>query len=500
MKLTFSAFSARLSKSISSALVIFVAETSLSSEGKALDKKTGGALSKTFKTGKFSGKKGQVISLVAPAAVEYDRIILAGLGKDKLAHPLDWQKVGGGIAAHLNSIGVKTADIWVDIAKYGTFTPATIAAHIAFGASLRNYSFDKYHTKKKPEDKLSLSALTLYVDDAKEATKAFIAMKPILEGVTLTRNLVSEPGNIIHPESLAEQCETLKEFGLKVEVLGEPEMHKLGMHSLLGVGQGSAKESQMVILRWEGKPGSKEKPIAFVGKGVCFDSGGISIKPASNMEEMKWDMGGAGTVIGLMKTLALRKAKVNVVGAVGLVENMPDGNAQRPGDVVKSLSGQTIEVINTDAEGRLVLADVLWYVQDKFKPKFMVDLATLTGAIIIALGNKKAGLFSNNDELAKRIETVSATVGEEVWRMPLADYYDKIIDSDIADMRNSTNGREAGSITAAQFLQRFVNNVPWVHLDIAGTAWCYKDTELCPKGASAFGVRLLNQLVAEYYE
>ncbi len=253
-------------------------------------------------------------------------------------------------------------------------------------------------------------------------------------------------------------------------------------------------------MQWKGNPKAKDAPLAILGKGVTFDTGGISIKPAAGMEDMKWDMAGAGVVIGLMKALAGRKAKVNVVGLVGLVENMPSGSAQRPGDIVTSMSGQTIEVLNTDAEGRLVLADVLWYCQDRFKPRFMIDLATLTGAIIIALGHEHAGLFSNNDELADRLAVAGKAVGELVWRMPLADAYDRQLDSDAADVKNISGGRDAGSITAAQFLQRFVNKTPWAHLDIAGTAWSKKDAPTVPKGATAFGVRLLERFIAEYYE
>ena len=311
------------------------------------------------------------------------------------------------------------------------------------------------------------------------------------------RDLVSEPANVLHPESYAEICETLKKDGLEVQVFGEAEMTKLGMHSLLGVGQGSYKESKMVILKWNG--GKKgEAPLAFVGKGVTFDTGGISIKPSTNMEDMKTDMGGSAVVVGLLRNLAQRKAKVNVVGAIGLVENMPSGNAQRPGDVVRSMSGQTIEVINTDAEGRLVLADVLHYTNTKFKPKFIVDLATLTGAIIVALADVYAGLFSNDDELAKKIESCGLKVGERAWRLPLGEEYDEMINSDIADMKNVGSGRGAGSTTAAQFLKRFVGETKWAHLDIAGVAWRGKGDAMAVKGASGYGVRLLNELVKTY--
>jgi leucyl aminopeptidase len=343
--------------------------------------------------------------------------------------------------------------------------------------------------------------LSQVLTGAKAAAGFYADLEKLADGIFLTRDLVNEPPNILYPETMAEACEKLTALGVEVDVLGEPEMYELGFGALLGVGQGSARESKMVVMRWNGLgKGSKTPPVAFVGKGVTFDTGGISIKPAGGMEEMKWDMGGAGTVIGLMKALAGRKAKVNVVGVVGLVENMPGGNAQRPGDVVTSYSGQTIEVLNTDAEGRLVLADALWYTQKHFKPKFIIDLATLTGAIIVALGTSRAGLFANDNKLADQLFKTGEKTGEEVWRLPLGDVYDKQINSDIADMQNIGRDREAGSITAAQFLQRFVNKTPWAHLDIAGVAWTKRDGDITPKGATAYGVRLLNQLVADYYE
>jgi leucyl aminopeptidase len=339
-----------------------------------------------------------------------------------------------------------------------------------------------------------------------EVPRARAAWEPLdatAKGVFITRDLVSEPPNVLDPPEMADRCRKLAELGLKVEILGPKEMAKLGFGALLGVSQGSIKEPRMVVLQWSGASGNtrklKDKPVVFVGKGVTFDTGGISIKPAGGMEDMKWDMAGAGTVIGLMAALAGRKAKVDAVGLVGLVENMPSGAAQRPGDVVTSYSGQTIEVINTDAEGRLVLADVMWYAQQKYDPKFMIDLATLTGAIIIGLGHEYAGLFSNDDGLCQKLSAAGDATGERVWRMPLDDAYDKQIRSDIADMKN-VGGRPGGSITAAQFIQRFVNGKPWAHLDIAGMAWSTKDAAVTPKGATAFGVRLLDRLVADNYE
>ena len=338
---------------------------------------------------------------------------------------------------------------------------------------------------------------------AAKARAAWERGKAVAEGVFLTRDLVSEPPNVLTPAEMAKRCEKLAELGLKVEVLGPKELQKLGFGAMLGVSQGSVNEPRMVVMHWNGAGGGKgkdkEKPVVFVGKGVTFDTGGISIKPAGGMEDMKWDMAGAGTVVGLMATLAGRKAKVDAIGLVGLVENMPSGSAQRPGDVVKSYSGQTIEVINTDAEGRLVLCDVLYYAQEKYDPKFMVDLATLTGAIIIGLGHEHAGLFSNDDTLSQRLHEAGKATGEKVWRMPLDDAYDKQLRSEIADMKN-IGGRNAGSITAAQFLQRFVNNVPWAHLDVAGTAMDAPRNAINQSWGSGWGVRLLDRLVADHYE
>ena len=485
------------------AVIVFLVGTDkkLSPLAADINKKSGGVVAKALASGKFAGKTGQYAVIVPSDNVKTNRIILAGIGDVKKLTEQSFEKIGGGLIPHLNNIATKSGTVFLEELKGCPVSAANAAARIAHGAHLRSYTFDKYHTKTPAEEKPTIAAFSVATTNAKAADKPYAELEKLADGVYLTRNLVNEPANVIFPESFAEECLKLKSLGVDVEVLDEPDMYKLGFGALLGVGQGSAQESKMVIMRWNGLgKSSKEQPIAFVGKGVTFDSGGISIKPSSGMEEMKWDMGGAGTVIGLMKALAGRKAKVNVVGVAGLVENMPGSNAQRPGDVVTSYSGQTIEVINTDAEGRLVLADALWYTQKHFKPKFIVDLATLTGAIIISLGSSRAGLFSNNDKLAEQLFKSGQKVGEEMWRLPLADDYDKQINSDIADMLNSTNSREAGSITAAQFLQRFVNNVPWAHLDIAGMAWTKKDSDLMPKGATAYGVRLLNQLVADFYE
>ncbi|MEO1192154.1 MAG: leucyl aminopeptidase [Pseudomonadota bacterium] len=360
------------------------------------------------------------------------------------------------------------------------------------------YRFDKYKTTTKEEDKPKLEKLTFKVSDKAAAKAAFAPLEALAKGIYRTRDLVSEPANVIYPKSFVQAAKKLSSQGLEISVLGRKEMEKLGMGSLLGVAQGSVREPQLLVMEWKG--GGSAAPVAVCGKGVTFDTGGISLKPPANMEDMKWDMGGAGVVVGLMEALARRGAKANVVGLCGLVENMPDGNAQRPGDIVTSASGQTIEVINTDAEGRLVLADVLWYAQKEYKPAQIIDLATLTGAIMVALGKEHAGLFSNNDELSEQLTAAGKEVGESLWRLPMGEAYDRMIDSDAADMKNVGN-RMGGSITAAQFLQRFVEDeTPWAHLDIAGVTWLDKSEPTAAKGASAFGVRLLDAFIASNHE
>jgi leucyl aminopeptidase len=466
----------------------------------ALDKATRGSLVKAMGASRFKGKKDQIAEVVAPKGVALSRIVLAGLGKADAIDEQAAQAIGGRIVAHLSGTGAADAAVMVDELKGVKLAPPLLAANLAYGARLRSYRFDKYLTKEKPDDKPSLKRLSIRVPGATAARRAFEPLDKIADGVFMTRDLVSEPPNVIYPESLADQAKTLEALGVKVEVLDEKQMKKLGMGALVGVGQGSARPPRLLVMQWQGDPKAADKrPVAFVGKGITFDTGGISLKPAAGMEDMKWDMAGAGVVIGLMKALAGRKAQANVVGVAALAENMPSGTAQRPGDIVKSMSGQTVEVINTDAEGRLVLADALWYTQDRFKPRFVIDLATLTGAIIIALGHEYAGLFSNDDELADKLKAAGQATGERVWRMPLGEEYDKAIKSEAADMKN-TGDRAAGSITAAQFLQRFIREVPWAHLDIAGMAWSSKDAPITPKGGTAYGVRLLDRLVADNYE
>jgi leucyl aminopeptidase len=471
----------------------------LSPSADKLDKDSGGALRRAIGASRFTGKSDEVLAVLAPAKLDVARVLLVGVGKPRGGERGPWTNRGGVILAALNSAGEQKASVFVDVLKGAEASLA--AADLGYGARLRSYRFDKYRTKEKPEQKPSLKELTFLVDDPKTAEREFAPLDKIADGVFFTRDLVSEPANVIYPETLAAEAKKLTSLGVSVEILDEKQMKKLGMNMLLGVGVGSVRPSRLVVMQWKGNPRASNKaPVAFLGKGVTFDTGGISIKPAGGMEDMKWDMGGAGVVIGLMKALAGRKAKVNVVGICGCVENMPSGSAQRPGDIVTSMSGQTVEVLNTDAEGRLVLGDALWYCQDRFKPQFMVNLATLTGAIIIALGHEHSGLFANNDELAERLTAAGKAVDEKLWRMPLGDAYDKMMDSDAADMRNISGGRDAGSITAAQFLQRFVNGVPWAHLDIAGTTWSKKDAPTVPKGATAFGVRLLDRFVADNYE
>jgi leucyl aminopeptidase len=490
---------ATAAKKLPHARIYFLEEgASLQGDIAARDKASGGLITRAMQANAFSGKTKQSLVIhVAEAGLSH--VMLLGLGAVKKITSITVEDAAGTAVGLAISHKIISADIVIEPGKSNPLSAKEIAAHAAFGASLRTYRFDKYKTTTKPEDKPTPAALNVVVKDTAAAQKLFTPLQAIAEAIAFTRDIVTEPSNVIYPESLAAECKKLSRFGIKVEVLGEAHMKKLGMGSLLGVGQGSVRESQLVIMQWMG--GKKtQKPIALIGKGVTFDTGGISIKPANGMEEMKFDMAGSAAVIGTLRALAARGAKANVVGVVGLVENMPDGNAQRPGDVVTSMSGQTIEVLNTDAEGRLVLADALWYTQQRFKPQVMVDLATLTGAIIVALGSTRAGLFSNNDKVAETLAKAGTAMNEPMWRLPLGDDFDALINTDIADMKNISDGREAGSITAAQFLQRFVNNVPWAHLDIAGSAWSKKTLPTVPKGATAYGVRLLNHWIAENYE
>jgi leucyl aminopeptidase len=459
----------------------------------------GNVLARAMRIVKFKAKKLTKCDLVAPQGSPADRVIVIGLGPAAEITAHDWLKAGGVAAAALD--GVDKAVIYLDIP--GVVVNAKIAADFALGMLLRSYRFDKYKSVKDDGDdngnNKKPAKVTIVTSGSILAKRQFETSVAVANGVNLARDLVNEPPNMLGPSEFAAKAKELEALGVEVEILTEREMRRLGMGALLGVAQGSVRPPRLVVMQWKGgKP--KDKPYAFVGKGVVFDTGGISIKPAAGMEDMKGDMGGAAAVTGLMSVLATRKAKVNAIGVIGLVENMPDGNAQRPGDIVTSMSGQTIEVINTDAEGRLVLGDALWYTNDRFKPAFMINLATLTGAIGVALGSYHAGLFTNDDTLAANLLISGITANERLWRMPLSREYDKMIDSRFADMKNTGGSRQAGSITAAQFLKRFVGNTPWAHLDIASTAMGAPNDEINTSWGTGYGVRLLDELIRSYYE
>lgn len=467
----------------------------LSDAAKSLDSASNGALTKAINASRFTGSAGDLLDIPAPAGVKADRVVLFGLGKKDELTGNGVEKAVAGMVKSLLTGGAASLSVHLEeIAEDESL------ARAGLGARLAAYRFDKYRTKLADNKKPSLEIVEIVARDAGAASNAWKDWESVADGADLARDLVMEAPNVLGPEEYARRCKDMTKLGLEIQVLGEKEMTKLGMGSLLGVGMGSEQESQLVIMKWNGAA-KGEQPICFVGKGVTFDTGGISLKPAGGMDEMKGDMGGSAAVVGAMAALAGRNAKVNAVGIVGLVENMPDGKAQRPGDIVTSMSGQTIEVLNTDAEGRLVLADALWYAQKEFDPKFIIDLATLTGAILIALGQEHAGIFSNNDELADNIYSAGKASDEGVWRFPLGPEYDRQIDSPIADMKNIGEGRNAGSITAGQFLQRFVNDKPWCHIDIAGVGMnaSSKDPR-CPVFGTGFGVRLLDRLVRDHYE
>ena len=480
------------------ALVIFAgAELKLGATAAGLFADAKAYLSDAAATLAFKGKASSAMDLVRPSVVEAERLLVAGVAAKADDKPLDFTTLGGFVAGRLPR--AKRVAVVFE-APEGEWS-AGAAADFALGFRLRGYKFEKYKTKKPEngEEAQGVTELTLLVADVDAAKRAYAEREGLAEGVELARTLVNEPPNVLYPESFAERAQALEEVGVAVEVLDEKAMGKLGMGALLAVGRSSKRESRFVVMRWKGAKSKKSAPIAIVGKGVCFDTGGISIKPAGNMEDMKGDMGGAACVVGLMHALARRKAKANVVGVIGLVENMPGGDAYRPGDILTSMSGQTIEVVNTDAEGRLVLADALWWTKENAKPRAMINLATLTGAILVALGVENAGLFSNDDELSARLSEAGKATGETVWRMPMGPAYDKLIDSKFADMKNS-GGRHAGSITAAHFLKRYVGDTPWAHLDIAGTAMASPATEINTSWGSGWGVRLLDRLIADHYE
>ena len=473
--------------------LVIVSDKSSMPKIAGLGQKTLNSINLAIKNENFKFNKLQTLEIISSDKLGYSKIIIIGLGEDPSVSLRESDLIGGKIT-QLNSKTNSNIDVLVS----KNISNDESMLRIGYGSILATYKFDKYKSKKSKTN-FSKTIKLVSNKNSRSLSKKFNHNKSVAQGVFLARDLVNEPSNILNPEDYAKRIKGLSKYGLKVEVLNEVKMKKLGMDSLLGVGRGSQYDSQLVIIKWDGLKTKKTKPLCFVGKGVCFDSGGISLKPGNKMEEMIGDMGGSAAVVGLMKSLALRKAKANVVGIVGLVENMPDGTAQKPGDIVNTMSGQTIEIQNTDAEGRLVLADALWYAQDRFKPEFMIDLATLTGAIVMSLGNKMAGIFSNNDSLSDKLFIAGEESGDLVWRLPLSSSYDQMINSQFADMKNIGMGG-AGSITAAQFLKRFVNKVPWVHVDIAGTATGMEKNSINTSWATGFGVHLLDTLVSKFYE
>ncbi len=478
------------------ALVVVLAKgAALGGPAAALDQRYFGAIARTVAASRFDGDAGSFAELLGGER----RVLVAGLGDLAKTDARAFEKLGAGIVAKLLTSGETRVTIDFAGIDAAQLPLAEAAARVAHGAELRGYRFDKYRTTMKDKHKPTL--VEIVIANAPEgADAAFAPLAGIAAGVRLTRDLVSEPANIVYPESFVARAQAMAELGVTIEVLGEPEMAALGMGALLGVSLGSARPPRLLVMRWNGSGDRDRVPLVLVGKGVTFDTGGISLKPPAGMEDMKWDMGGAGAVTGAMHALAARNAKAHVIGVCGLVENMPDGKAQRPGDVVASMSGQTIEVINTDAEGRLVLCDAITWAQETLKPEVIVDLATLTGAMIISLGHEYGGVFANDDALAAQLMAAGEATGDKLWRMPLDEAYDSLIDSPIADMKN-VGPREGGSITAAKFIQRYVRaGVKWAHLDIAGMVWAAKAGTLWDKGATGYGVRLLDRFVADNFE
>ncbi len=500
-----------LSAAPSPTTVVFAGpDLALAPSGSSLDQASGGFLLRAAKAADFKGRPKQSAEVLAAPKLACSRMLLLGVpaDMDELAHV----NLGGRALGAIKARTCETASILADLPNLSAAASSTFAALLAEGALLRSYEFRRYRSGARDDGKASDDAggngdnkpatlKTLIINTARpeQAAELFAARRAVAEGAMLARDLVNEPANILGPVEFADRVAALSKSGLEIEVLDVAALEKLKMGALLGVAMGSVRPARVAIMQWHGAKSKRTKPLCFVGKGVVFDTGGISMKPAAGMEDMKGDMGGAACVTGLMLALAGRKAQVNAIGIIGLVENMPSGNAQRPGDIVTSMSGQTIEVLNTDAEGRLVLADVLTYAQDRFKPRLIVDLATLTGAIMVALGKEYAGLFANDDKLAAELSAAGEATGEKVWRMPLAKAYDKLIDSKNADMKN-IGGRFGGAITAAQFIQRFIKDTPWAHLDVAGTAMDSNRTDISQGWASGWGVRLLDRFVADGYE
>lgn len=461
----------------------------LSKTAKKINALTDGALTRMLDNSGFDGKIGETYTVAGGSGLSVNRLICVGLGDKAESSDLNAQLIGAAAMRAVLKTQEKTAEFATDDLP---------AAQVAFGAKLAAYRFDKYKTlAQKPV----LEQFVLLTPLAQEAQNDYEILSAAAKGVYTARDLMNEPANMMTPKDFAARAEELKKYGLTVEIYDKKQLASKGFNMMLGVAQGSANEPVLAVVQWKGAAG-KDVPFVVVGKGVCFDSGGISLKPAAHMDEMKFDMAGAAIALGTLQTLAMRKAKVNAAAVMALVENMPSGSAQRPGDIVKSLAGLTVEVANTDAEGRLILGDAMWYAQERFAPAVMVDLATLTGACVVALGHEYAGLFSNDSTVCDAVKKASDKTGERVWEMPLCDDFDKQIESDVADIRNMGSvERSAGSCIAAAFLKRFVKpETKWVHLDIAGTAYLSKDTPLSVKGATAFGVRLLNAFSKDYFE
>lgn len=506
-------FSKTHPKNADTAIVLAFSGGVLGSNAQKLDDDLNGVVTRAINGEDFDGKSGKVLSVLAPEGGKYARLFVLGLGDADALSAASVEKSGGSLYAALAGGNTKNAVLIADDPasdkknkktgkkKAGGMTGAEIAAHLVYGAKLRAYRFDKYFTKKDKKEKPSLARLDVMSEDAAKAKKLYAPLDAVADGVYFTRDLVSEPANELFPGSFAKRLQKeFKDTDVTVKVYTEKQLEKMGMHSLLSVGLGSQHDTHMAVMTYNGGK-SGDKPVVFVGKGVCFDSGGISIKPGAGMAEMKWDMAGAGVVSGVMKALSGRKARVNAIGIVALTENMPSGTAIKPGDVVKSYSGQTIEIHNTDAEGRRALADALWYAQEKYKPAAMINLATLTGAVLVALGDAYAGVMGNNDDLCADLIAAGENVEEHLWQLPLCEAYDKAINSDIADMKDISGNRYAGSSIGGAFLKRFVkDSTKWAHIDIAGVTWSSKDTPVVPKGGTAFGVRLLDNYVSSKFE
>ena len=503
---------ARLDAAPAATLAVLVGqELVLSSAAQSLNTKAQGLILKAAEAASFKGKQKTSIEILAPQKLDCQRLVIVGAGKTGDLTESDWATLGGYTLGQIGARKAQEASLIAEVPG-ASAKPEVVAAELAFGAVLRHYTFKKYKKKsetngegangngaeQKPADELT--RLTIHCADPDKARAAYEAKRAVAEGVYFARDLVNEPANVLGPVEFADRVKELERLGLEVEILDDEALQALGMNTLLSVSVGSARPARVAVMQWNGAKSKRAKPLCFIGKGVVFDTGGISMKPAAGMEDMKGDMGGAAAVSGLMYALAARKAPVNAVGIIGLVENMPSGAATRPGDIVTSMSGQTVEILNTDAEGRLVLCDVMWYAQERFKPRFMIDLATLTGAIMVALGKDFAGMFVNDDKLADQITAASKATGEKVWRMPLDKAYDKLMDSRNADVKN-IGGRWGGACTAAAFLGRFVKkDVPWAHLDVAGTAMDAPKSETNPSWASGWGVQLLDRLVSDNFE